>query len=442
MRKSVSRYLAAAIVSATLFSNLLPPVTAATASTEPDISAGDMCGHVQNRAVRAMIASPEDGIFSVDTTQDEPGKLTCVWSALKSGAPDGSAPDATLTLDLYHFASVARAVVQLRGFGIAPHRPQLVRTDDAEDEVIQVSPRMKAARHGADIAVAQATVPQSISSRPDWNARFEALTLTGSGAQLLASPEPPGTTSRAGGASSAVPQWIPPPHAAPAGAGFYDPVLAVVAAAAKMPNPFFIFPCLLIGSLLLAFFLPGKGMVPGRGMVGGRIALIVLGIGIGVINLACGYDIATMLIYHFGAAGTAIVTGSYQTNVVYNNQDVRGFNILIRTQDGKVVEAHFETDDFNVYPPRNSTIYPDVGDVFTVRYLTHAPQTFVIMANDDSPWAQAVRCDNLNQAASDASQKTGFAPDNARYKAAYAQAVAAAEQAGCGNERESNEESH
>lgn len=438
MPKSVNRYLGAAIVSATLLSNLLPPVTAATASTESDIPAGDMCGHVQNRAVRALIVSPEDGSFSVDTIREEPGKLTCVWSSLKVGAPDGSAPDATVTLDLYHFASVARARIQLRGFGIAPHRPQLVQTDDADDEVIQLSPHMKAARHGAEIAVAQATVPQSISSRPDWNARFEALTLTGSGAQVLALPKPPGMASQAGGASSVVPQWMPPPHAAPAGSRFYDPVLAVIATAAKMPNPFFIFPCLLIGSLLLAFLLPGKGMVPGRGRVGWRIALVVFGIGIGVFNLAYGYDVATMLIYHYGATGTAVVTGSYQTNVVYNNHDVQGFNILIRTENGKVIEAHFETDDFNVYPPRNSTTYPDVGDVFTVRYLPRAPQTFVIVADDDSPWVQGLRCHDLNQAVSDASEKTDFAPDNASYRAAYAQAVAAAQQAGCGSEREGN----
>lgn len=84
VRKSVSRYLAAGVVSAIVFTNLLPPVAAATASTEPDVSAGDMCGHVQNRAVRALIGSPEDGTFSIEATQDEPGKLTCVWSSRRT----------------------------------------------------------------------------------------------------------------------------------------------------------------------------------------------------------------------------------------------------------------------------------------------------------------------------------------------------------------------
>lgn len=437
VQKSVSRHLAAAIVSATLFSNLLPGVTAATAATEPDVPAGDMCGHVQNSAVRALISSPDAGAFSVESIRNESGKLTCIWSALKTGAPDGSAPDATLTLDLYHFASIARARTELRGFGVAPHAPQLVQTDSADDEIIQLSPGIKAARHGAEVAVARATAPQSVSSLPDWDARFEALTLAGSGAQVQAPPKPaeaaPNAPSpavaplphavRADGGTGAAPQWTPPPHAAPAGSGFYDPVLAVVASAANMPNPFYL--------LLLAFVLPVI-FLPRKPSLGGRIAWYGLGLGLGVVNLSCGAAIATRLIYHFGVAGSAIVTGSYQTADVYNNQDVMGYNILIRTADGKVVDTSFETDDFNVYPPRNATNYPNIGDAFTVRYLTHAPHTFVIVADDDSPWVQGLRCYDLNQVVSEAGQKTNFAPDNAGYRAAFAQAVDAAQQAGCG----------
>jgi hypothetical protein len=449
-RKVVSRRLAAAIVSAMLFSNLLPGVTTAMAATEPDAAAGDMCGHVQNHTVRALISSPDAGAFSAEAIRNEPGKLTCIWSALKTGAPDGSAPDATLTLDLYHFASIARARTELRGFGVAPHAPQLVKTDSADDEIIQLSPGMKAARHDAEVAVARATAPQSVSSLPDWEARFEALTLAGSGAQVQPPPKPadaaPNTPPpavaplpravRADGGTGAAPQWTPPAHAAPAGSGFYDPVLGVVASAASMPNPFYLlFPCMIIGPLLLAFVLPVI-FLSRKPSLGGRIALGVLGYGLGlglaVVNLSYGAAIASRLIYHFGVAGSAIVTGSYQTANVYNNQDVIGYNILIRTADGKVVDSSFETDDFNVYPPRNATNYPNVGDAFTVRYLAHAPQTFVIVADDDSPWVRGLRCYDLNQVVSEAAQKTNFAPDNTGYRAVLAQAVDAAQQAGCG----------
>ncbi len=231
------------------------------------------------------------------------------------------------------------------------------------------------------------------------------------------------------------PQWTPPPHAAPAGATFYDPVLAIVASAAKMPNPFYLlFPLMLIGPVLPAFVAP-VFFLPRKPSIGGRIALGVLGyglgVGVGVVNLSCGTAIADALVYRFGAAGSAIVTGKYQTADVYNNQDVQGYNVLIGTADGKVVETGFETDDFNVYPSRNATTYPDVGDVFTVRYLPNAPKTFVIVADDDSPWAQRLRCDALSQAVSDAANKMNFVPDNASYRDAYARAVGAARQAHC-----------
>jgi hypothetical protein len=44
------------------------------------------------------------------------------------------------------------------------------------------------------------------------------------------------------------------------------------------------------------------------------------------------------------------------------------------------------------------------SDMFTVRYLQHAPKTFVIVADDGSPWAEELRCDELNQPLSEADQ--------------------------------------
>jgi hypothetical protein len=138
-----------------------------------------------------------------------------------------------------------------------------------------------------------------------------------------------------------------------------------------------------------------------------------------------------VLIYHAGVAGSAIVTASYETDVQYNRHDVRGYTVLIRTAEGRVVETGFEDDDFNGYPPHNATTYPARGDVFTVRYLKHAPRTFVIVADDDSPWAHGLRCYVLGRTVSDATAKAHFAPEDASYKEAYARAISAAKQAGC-----------
>jgi hypothetical protein len=95
------------------------------------------------------------------------------------------------------------------------------------------------------------------------------------------------------------------------------------------------------------------------------------------------------------------------------------------------VETGFEDDDFNVYPPHNATTYPTKNNVFTVRYLKHAPATFVIVSDDDSPWAHRLRCYGIGKTVSDAAAKAYFAPDDAGYKEAYGQALAGAKQAGC-----------
>jgi hypothetical protein len=138
-----------------------------------------------------------------------------------------------------------------------------------------------------------------------------------------------------------------------------------------------------------------------------------------------------LLIYRYGAQAEATVTGTFPTNDIYNNQDVVGLHALIRPADGPVVETTFRSDDFNVYPPRNRTQYPDSGDVFTVRYLRAHPDAFVIVKNDGSPWANRLRCGSLTIKARQADQKTSFAPEHPTFEQAARAAHAAVESAGC-----------
>ncbi|MFP6561847.1 hypothetical protein WJ542_26600 [Paraburkholderia sp. B3] len=421
MQKGVSRYLAAAIISATLCLALAGPATAAKVSPEPVIPAGDLCGHVQSRDVYALIASPGDGIFSVDSSNVEAGKLTCVWSALKAGASDGSAPDAALTLDLYHFASVARARTELRGFGIAAHAPH-AQTGNADDEVIQLSPGAMAARHGLEIAVARATVPQSLVRDPDWNARFEALTLAGAGARLLAPPEPPGAVASTPSPAIAANAWRPPERHLPANSAIFVPVVHVMWQLTHWRFEFV--PVAIVVSILI-------GVVAIRLRRLAILWLVPLIFGYAILNVIFGPDWGVALIYRFGNQAPATVTGTFPTNDIYNDQAVVGYHVLIRPADGAVVEGSFRSDDFNVYPPHNATRYPDSGDVFSVRYLRGYPADFVIVSDDGSPWSNRLRCEALAVAADQADQKAGFAPDNPPFRQAAQAAHAALQSAGC-----------
>jgi hypothetical protein len=222
--------------------------------------------------------------------------------------------------------------------------------------------------------------------------------------------------------------WTPPPHPAPALSPALDPILWLIAFLAR--HRFVMMPLFVFGIPALAGWLGSRARRAGRrpNMHGGVIAACVL---FGIVNIMFGPWWASDLVYHYGVSGAATVTASRETSSQYNNQRVRTHDVLIRTTDGSSIETSFDSDDFNVHPSHNQTYYPGEGAVFTARYLQHAPRTFVIVADDGSPWARGLRCDDLTPAAAAARNKRDFAPDDSRYVAAYHRAVAAARTAGC-----------
>lgn len=142
-----------------------------------------------------------------------------------------------------------------------------------------------------------------------------------------------------------------------------------------------------------------------------------------VINMIFGTSIAVHTVHAFGEKGTATITGTYGTSTVYNNHNVVGYHVLLKTADDNVVETSFEDDDFNIYPPKNSVVYPDVGDHFSVYYLRRFPKDFIIVDNDDSPWASALRCRRLNKDMQEANAKYEFDRSSKRYRTTYIDAI-------------------
>jgi len=144
-----------------------------------------------------------------------------------------------------------------------------------------------------------------------------------------------------------------------------------------------------------------------------------------------GTGIATRLVYHNGMPAEGLVTGAFDTNTMYNDRMVYGYNVLLKRADGTTVESSFRTDDFNVYPPKNETHYPGVGERFSARYLPNHPTEFVIVATDDSPFARSLRCGDLEQKVGEAESKMRFASNDPNYRRQYQAAVAAARRGGC-----------
>lgn len=203
-----------------------------------------------------------------------------------------------------------------------------------------------------------------------------------------------------------------------------DTILHVLCAVVRWR--FFLIPVFILVPLLsIASVQQG-----GRG-IWRPLVMIPLGIILGISNVLLGPDLSAVLIHGFGVQAPATVTGTYATGSNYNDRQVMGHNVLIKTADGSTIETSFEDDDFNVYPPANSVTYPQDGDRFNVSHLKGYPANFVIISNDDSPWSKSLRCYDLLSVLRQADNKRQFAPESAPYRKAYEDAEQAAHAAGC-----------
>lgn len=326
------------------------------------------------------------------------------------------------------------------------NRPSsLVQTADPTDRVVPTAghPEEVEAVHGPYLVTLILDDPTDAArEHPSWIYRIQRAALTAAGATII----PPTDM----GPDPVTPGPAPPPsafswrantHAPPSWSWFSDPISHIIAFLAR--HRFILMPVLIGGSILFGVVgtsglkprlsnqaITGYGPDPPRRKARGFI-LIPICVGFAVINLIFGSEISGIVIYHFGAEGQATITGSHSTGVVYNNQNVRRHDVLLKTADGHVVETGFEDDDFNVYPAHNETLYPSEGDGFNVRYLQRFPQDFVILGEDDSPWAHDVRCAKLGSAHAEAEQKLKFAPDVQAYRDASEVTKRAEADAGC-----------
>ncbi|MCX4163357.1 MULTISPECIES: hypothetical protein [Paraburkholderia] len=400
-------------------------LTAHAAASDANAPDADACKLVQEANAEQLIV-PADNETDTDTVIDRssshpaPGKSNCFWQTHKSGAASNTPPDATLSLDFYHFVDAAHAQANTRDLGVPPIPPLFITTDDSADRIFRISGNEIAALHGSDVAVVHAETPATISNHPSWSARLEALALGAAGAHVHASANA-NSNAGVGASTGETTAWHPAAHAAPAVGVTLALPLHVLWALIRWR---FLMPPVLI-ALILASAVFLKGL---RRHFGWLIPLAVV---LTVVNIIFGPYLGVLLIYRMGEQGQAAVTSTYGTSTRYNNHRVIGYNVLLRTADGKVVETTFEDDDLNIYAPHNSAFYPHEGDEFTVRYVAGFPGDFVIVSDDDSPWAKRMRCRVLTRDAFAAQEKQRFAPDSAAFRDAAKAADQALQAAGC-----------
>ncbi len=175
-----------------------------------------------------------------------------------------------------------------------------------------------------------------------------------------------------------------------------------------------------------------------------RIARIVLPFGslllflgaacwvlLSVVSLIRPHLLDGYLITSIGERADAQVLSQEATNNLHNRQRVMRYHVVYKTKDGRKVETHFDSWDFNVYPSANTVRYPQVGDAFRVAYLPSFPNTFLILTDEDSEFTRKSRCKDLLQELDFQRRLVNFDPSDPDSKKTYDAARAAAEKNGC-----------
>jgi hypothetical protein len=154
----------------------------------------------------------------------------------------------------------------------------------------------------------------------------------------------------------------------------------------------------------------------------------------GFANMFFGTLLIGKLVYSAGETGSAVTVSTKQTNNQYNNHWVYEHTVILETKDGIKYETTFEDSDFNIFPePDNGYVYPSVGEKYSVKYLKGSPKAFVIVSDDDSPYAKKLRCGNLREVFDEAKRKLKYDSLNTGYKENYIKARDEYNNNGCGN---------
>ncbi|WP_174285549.1 hypothetical protein [Sphingomonas bacterium] len=413
---------------------------AAPVDPRPDPNA---CTLLSATDLEPLLFSGSGGALDGHDFYPAPGLSTCRWYAKPSDHAADAVPR-TATLAFYHIADAGRAQAQLDRQAHHDARPSLAITGRADDAIVRPSPTIVAARHGADVAVIDATGAE-LDNPDQLEVRYllDALALKAAGAAVKQPPwAAPGQMGKLVplAPTGSIAGWTPPPHAVLAGAGILDPFIHALKTLADWR-----FGLMAVGppAALALFFVPWHRR-PRRAAYGGLAdaerdstrsrwpawigGALLAGL---VLIMLFGEEIATALIDRYGETGAATVTGSFATSTQYNHRDVVGYRVLIGTVDSRVVPGQFRTDDFNVRGLGDTSIYPGEADVFTVRYLAHHPQDFIIRNDDESPWARKLACARLAAWRNEAALSVRAVPGNTGFRTDLRHAIAAAQNAGC-----------
>jgi hypothetical protein len=155
-----------------------------------------------------------------------------------------------------------------------------------------------------------------------------------------------------------------------------------------------------------------------------------------LFKLAKGSILVGKLIYKAGDTGSAYTVSIKDTNTCTQGsmRYIQEHSIILETKDGIKYETTFRDVGTNIFPdPKNRLGLPDIGEKFSVKYLKNYPKVFVIISDDDSPYAKNLRCMHLRKVYYEAKQILECDSMNSDYKEKYIKARDEYIKNGCGD---------
>jgi len=183
-------------------------------------------------------------------------------------------------------------------------------------------------------------------------------------------------------------------------------------------------PFLLILFSLIIFITTGFWVVSKKKDAKFTIPFIIL-VALAVGNAFLQGRLAHFLIYKYGETGTAVITEIEQLDINTRYGGEQRYFVLLKTDDGEILETQFESWDRNFYPKSSSGwyVYPLPGQEFSVKYMPKNLKLFVILTELNSDYSKAINCSKLQRNWGDLQNKIEFDPENVAYKKTYASSL-------------------
>jgi len=141
---------------------------------------------------------------------------------------------------------------------------------------------------------------------------------------------------------------------------------------------------------------------------------------LGMIGFIYGSDWNGSYVFKNGIKGTGVVISVEPTSVVINEVQEFQYNCLIKTKEGKTLNAYFVNNDYIFYPQSSMWMPPAIGEEFTIKYIEGDEDNFIILTNDQtSNYSNKINCTELLSKIATAQATYNFDPSDPKKASAF-----------------------